>query len=54
MSVPEPTPAYRDASLPVDERIDDLLGRMTVAEKAGMLFQTMIAPGPIDEANPHS
>ncbi len=53
MSVPEPTPAYRDASLPVDERVDDLLGRMTVAEKAGMLFQTMIAPGPIDEANPH-
>lgn len=44
---------YRDASLPVETRVDDLLARMTVPEKAGLLFQTMITPGPIDEANPH-
>lgn len=53
MSEHEPALPYRDASLPVEDRVEDLLGRMTVAEKAGMLFQTMIAPGPIDEANPH-
>ncbi|MBD8467137.1 glycoside hydrolase family 3 C-terminal domain-containing protein [Plantibacter sp. CFBP 8798] len=53
MSEHEPALPYRDASLPVEDRVEDLLGRMTVAEKAGMLFQTMITPGPIDEANPH-
>jgi len=53
MSAHDTAVPYRDASLPVDERVEDLLARMTVAEKAGLLFQTMIAPGPIDEANPH-
>ncbi|MCB0049213.1 MAG: beta-glucosidase, partial [Caldilinea sp.] len=28
---------YRDASLPVDARVDDLLGRMTVEEKVAQL-----------------
>lgn len=39
-------PPYRDASLPIDERVDDLLGRMTLGEKAGQLFQDMIMMGP--------
>lgn len=30
---------YQDASLPTDARVDDLLSRMTVAEKAGQLTQ---------------
>jgi beta-glucosidase len=30
---------YRDASLPVDERVADLLGRMTLAEKVGQMTQ---------------
>jgi beta-glucosidase len=44
---------YRSRSLDVDQRVDDLLGRMTLAEKAGMLFQTMIAvaSGDLSEAN---
>jgi beta-glucosidase len=44
---------YRSRSLDVDQRVDDLLRRMTVAEKAGMLFQTMIAvgSGDLSEAN---
>ena len=29
--------AYRDSRLPVEQRVDDLLGRMTAAEKARML-----------------
>lgn len=33
------TEAYRDASLPVEERVADLLARMTVEEKAGQLTQ---------------
>jgi beta-glucosidase len=36
---------YRDASLPVDERVEILLGQMTLAEKAGLFFHTMIAMG---------
>ena len=35
-SVPANAP-YKDASLPVDKRVADLLGRMTIGEKAAML-----------------
>lgn len=40
---------WLDASLPVAERVDLLLAEMTVAEKAGLFFQTMIAMGPDGE-----
>ncbi|MCD2442061.1 glycoside hydrolase family 3 C-terminal domain-containing protein [Agromyces sp. SYSU K20354] len=33
---------YRDASLPVHERVEILLEQMTLEEKAGLFFQTMI------------
>ncbi len=36
---------FRDASLPVEERVENLLGQMTLEEKAGLLFQTMIMIG---------
>ncbi|RDW84157.1 glycoside hydrolase family 3 protein [Aspergillus mulundensis] len=39
-------PAYRNASLCVDERVDDLLSRMTLEEKAGQMFHTQIFTGP--------
>ncbi|MFE2425285.1 hypothetical protein ACFXJ5_00795 [Streptomyces sp. NPDC059373] len=32
---------YWDAALPVGDRVEDLVGRMTLEEKAGLLFQTM-------------
>ncbi|SPF05874.1 glycoside hydrolase family 3 protein [Streptomyces sp. MA5143a] len=38
-----PTPDYRDPNLPVEERVEDLLARMTLAEKAGQLFHTPLA-----------
>ncbi|MGO4102778.1 glycoside hydrolase family 3 protein [Leifsonia sp. YAF41] len=36
-------PTYRDATLPVAERVENLLGQMTLEEKAGLFFQTMIS-----------
>jgi hypothetical protein len=38
----------------VDQRLDDLLQHMTLAGKAGMLFQTMIVVGSGDLAEPNS
>jgi beta-glucosidase len=32
-------PAYRDASLPVEQRVADLMGRMTLEEKIGQMTQ---------------
>lgn len=43
---------YQDASLPVEQRVDDLLGRMDTADKAGMLFHTMVMYGDPEEGNP--
>ncbi|KAF1846247.1 glycoside hydrolase family 3 protein [Cucurbitaria berberidis CBS 394.84] len=37
---------YRDASLPVDDRVEDLIQRMTIDEKAGQLFHEILAQGP--------
>ncbi|MGW0902864.1 glycoside hydrolase family 3 protein [Streptomyces sp. NPDC002853] len=37
---------YQDASLPVEGRVVDLLARMTLEEKAGLLFHTMLAVHP--------
>ena len=37
----EAMPAYRDASLPVSVRVDDLLARLTLREKVGQLNQRL-------------
>ena len=42
------------AATAIDQRVDDLLNRMTLAEKAGMLFQTMIVVGSGDLSEPNS
>jgi beta-glucosidase len=36
---------YRDASLPVEDRVEILLAQMTLEEKAGLCFHTMISAG---------
>jgi beta-glucosidase len=49
---------YEDPSRPVEERVEDLLGQMTLAEKAGMLFQPGVGVGDdgslIEQATPFS
>ncbi|ETN36716.1 uncharacterized protein HMPREF1541_08994 [Cyphellophora europaea CBS 101466] len=37
---------YRDASLSINNRVDDLLSRMTLEEKAGQMFHSSLSPGP--------
>src|SRR3954453_1020553 len=38
----ENAPLYRDASAPIEARVDDLLGRMTLDEKIGQMTQAAI------------
>ncbi|MBI3960116.1 MAG: glycoside hydrolase family 3 C-terminal domain-containing protein [Chloroflexi bacterium] len=37
---------YEDSRLPVEERVADLLGQMTLEEKAGLMFHTMLGMNP--------
>ncbi|KAH6689419.1 glycosyl hydrolase family 3 N terminal domain-containing protein [Plectosphaerella plurivora] len=43
---------YRNASLCVEERVEDLLSRMTLEEKAGQMFQLQIFMGPNNTFDP--
>jgi len=43
---------WLDADLPVAERVELLLAEMTVEEKAGLFFHTMISIGDLDEGDP--
>ena len=45
---------YRNSILDIGRRVDDLLSRMSLAEKAGMLFQSMIMVGSGDLSEPNS
>ncbi|KAL7622839.1 hypothetical protein AAE478_006518 [Parahypoxylon ruwenzoriense] len=42
----EELPAYRDASRCINERVEDLIERMTVEEKAGQMFHPQLFMGP--------
>src|SRR5579863_9278137 len=42
---------YRDSHLPVDQRVNDLLARMSLEDKAGLLFHAMTFAGDVDTAN---
>jgi len=42
---------YQDAHLPVEQRVDDLLSRMSLEDKAGLLFHAMTFAGDVDEAS---
>ena len=48
-------PSFRDSSLPIEDRVERLLAQMTVPEKAGLFFHSMISIGPdgeLGEGNP--
>jgi beta-glucosidase len=45
MTLDEETPVYRNSDAPLADRVEDLLSRMTLAEKAGLMFQQMIVVG---------
>ncbi|MYH66579.1 MAG: glycoside hydrolase family 3 protein [Chloroflexi bacterium] len=45
---------YQDPARPLDERVEDLLTRMTLAEKAGLMFQTMLMIPPDGSFDPAS
>ncbi len=36
------TPLFRDPKQPVEQRVGDLLGRMTLAEKVGQMDQQLV------------
>ena len=40
---------YRNPDLPVEERIDDLLSRMTLEEKVGQMMQLDARSGDLDD-----
>ena len=42
-------PSFRDSSLPIEDRVERLLAQMTVPEKAGLFFHSMISIGPDGE-----
>lgn len=43
------SPAYRDATLPAEQRIADLLGRMTLEEKVGQMMQLDARGGDLED-----
>lgn len=42
-------PIYKDSSYSIDDRVQDLLHRMTIEEKAGQLFHARLSEGPLDD-----
>ncbi|KAF4784072.1 glycosyl hydrolase family 3 N terminal domain-containing protein [Colletotrichum scovillei] len=48
----ESLPLYKNSSYCVDARVEDLIQRMTVEEKAGQLFQTQLYQGPNGTLDP--
>ena len=43
---------YQDPELSVEQRVDDLLSRLPLEDKAGLMFHAMVTPGDLDAVNP--
>jgi hypothetical protein len=50
---PATAPPYRDPSRPLEERLEDLLARMTLPEKVGQMLQ-LDARGDLEDARAHA
>ena len=46
-----PRHPYQDPQLSVGQRVDDLLSRMSLEDKAGLLFHAMTFAGDVDESS---
>ncbi|MDR1393767.1 MAG: glycoside hydrolase family 3 C-terminal domain-containing protein [Bifidobacteriaceae bacterium] len=46
------THPYQDSTLSPSQRANDLLSRLDLEDKAGLMFQTMVSYGPLDQRNP--
>jgi beta-glucosidase len=44
---------YEDPSRPIEERVEDLLAQMTVEEKAGLMFHTVVEVAPDGSLSPN-
>ncbi|WP_406136005.1 glycoside hydrolase family 3 protein [Streptomyces sp. NBC_01089] len=49
MSSTEPRFPYQDAALPIEQRVEDLLDRMTLQDKAGLMFHEMAFVSGLEE-----
>jgi len=47
-----PRHPYQDSQVSVDQRVDDLLARMSLEDKAGLLFHALVFAGDVDAVNP--
>jgi beta-glucosidase len=47
----EPRFPYQDPQLDIDRRVADLMARMTLPDKSGLLFHDMVTPGDVDAPN---
>ena len=43
---------YQDPHLSTDQRVADLMERMSIEDKAGLMFHTMVSPGDLDAVHP--
>lgn len=50
--MPDPDYPYQDARLSVEQRTEDLLSRLPVADKVGLMFHTIAVPADVDQVVP--
>lgn len=50
--MPEDAYPYQDAGLPVEQRTEDLLSRLPLADKVGLMFHTIALPADVDQVVP--
>ena len=50
--MPDPAVPYQDAGLSVEQRTEDLLSRLPLADKVGLMFHTIAVPADVDQVIP--